>query len=55
MKIKRTQLSIPEPMLAQLDEIADKKGLPRAELIRYIINDYLERQGDFDGEGKTKN
>jgi len=42
--MKRTQISLPQQMIDKLDKIANKKGIPRAELIRYIIDQYLERK-----------
>ena len=40
--MKRTQISLPQQMIDKLDKIANKKGIPRAELIRYIIDQYFE-------------
>lgn len=44
IKMQRTQLSFPEQMLEQLDEEADKQGLPRAEVIRRIIYLHFQQQ-----------
>lgn len=42
--MKRTQVYLPEPMTKKLDEMAVKKGVSRAEIIRRIIEGYLEKK-----------
>lgn len=40
--MKRFQIMLPEPMMAHLKEIADEKGISTSEVIRYIVDGYLE-------------
>ena len=46
--MKRTQMSFPEPMLKKLDKIASEKDIPRAELIRHIVYNFLEEHNNND-------
>jgi len=46
--MKRTQMSFPEPMLEKLDKIASEKDIPRAELIRHIVYDFLKEHDNND-------
>lgn len=42
--MKRTQVYLPETMTKKLDEMAVKKGVSRSEIIRRIIEGYLEKK-----------
>lgn len=42
--MKRTQISLPQQMIDNLDKDADKKGISRAEMIRRIIDQYYDRK-----------
>lgn len=40
--MKRTSLFLTERQLERLAKVADKKGIPVAELIRRILDEYLD-------------
>ncbi|WP_187286609.1 CopG family ribbon-helix-helix protein [Acetohalobium arabaticum] len=42
--MKRTQISLPQPLIDKLDKTADKKGISRSELIRYILDSYYDKK-----------
>lgn len=44
--MKRTSLFLPEPMLAALAELARKKDLSMAELVRMAVERMLREQRD---------
>ena len=42
--MKRTQVFLPEQMLAALASISDKKGISKGEVIRRAVDDYLKNK-----------
>jgi len=40
--MKRTQVFLPEPMLAAMERLASQKGISKGEIIRRAIEKYLE-------------
>ena len=40
--MKRFQIMLPEPMMTRLKDIADEKGVSTSEIIRYVLDGYLE-------------
>ena len=46
MKKKKLHIDLDEEIKNKLDEIAKKRGMKTTELVRFIISEYLLKNGD---------
>jgi len=44
--MKKINIYLPEKLIEQFKRIAKKKGVPFAEVVRRVLDDYLEDQQD---------
>lgn len=45
MVMGRVLLDLPDDVIKRLDDLKKQRNLPRAELLREAVEQYLERQG----------
>jgi metal-responsive CopG/Arc/MetJ family transcriptional regulator len=44
--MKRTQVFLPEQLIDKLEQLADKKGISKGEIIRRALEEYFEKEAD---------
>lgn len=44
--MKRQHIYLPEPLIEKLDELSEKKGIPKAELIRRAIDEFIKKEAE---------
>lgn len=42
--MKRQHIYLPEPLIEKLDELSGKTGMPKAELIRRAIDEFIKKE-----------
>lgn len=43
-KMKRTQVFLPEQLIYKLEQLADKKGVSKGEIIRRALEEYVAQE-----------